>query len=312
MKKKAVLGIGMAAIVFLSSIFNGVVNAAEDEKPLNEDANIVQEMEEAVGGLEEIEIIETNEQEVPPNEVMDIVDGAEEQDVERQEVKANNQKYIVENYEVDGKKYVVTYSQDKTSMSVICLEGNTITTKNYTFDPVLQKYTEETVVLRTDDENGLIEQNDEVMAQKIKYNSKVVCKLHNKSPYYYQTGKEGKKTYLKIGCKANYRIRTDNLTTSKDKKCSAYQSAIKKCNSNRSKALASLVGTEITFVTLLALVVANISFPPSVIVTTVVSVVGGGTGVIKAVYATIDAEKNYQDVKDYYAVIKTYGKNCNS
>lgn len=308
MKKKIVLGLGMAGIIFLSNIFNGVAYAAEEEKALNEDGSIIQKMEETVSGEEGIQIIETDEQEITRDEAIDIADTSEIQDTERQVIKADNQKYTIENYEVDGKKYVVTYSQDKLYMSMICLDGDIITTKNYTFDSILQKYIEETVVLQIDDENGLSEQNDEVMVQKINYNSKVTCKLHKNSPYYYQTGKEGKKTYLKIGCKANYRIRTDNLASKKEKKCAAYQSAIKKCNSYRAKTIGSLAGTGVSLSVLMALVVANIGFPPSVIATTVVSIIGGGPGIVSAVYAAVNAEEKFQDVKDYYAVITTYGK----
>lgn len=50
------------------------------------------------------------------------------------------------------------------------------------------------------------------------------------------------------------------------------------------------------------------TFPPSVIITIVVSAVGGGGSVIACVKSCIDSYDYYCDVKDYYVVIRTYGK----
>lgn len=72
--------------------------------------------------------------------------------------------------------------------------------------------------------------------------------------------------------------------------------------------IGSLAGTGVSLSVLMALVVANIGFPPSVIATTVVSIIGGGPGIVNAVYAAVNAEEKFQDVNDYYAVITAHGK----
>jgi hypothetical protein len=148
-----------------------------------------------------------------------------------------------------------------------------------------------------------------VEAQKINYNSKTKTLYKwNKNPYYYQSGSSKEKTYLKIGCKANYRIRTDNLSDKKAKKCNAYKSAIKKSNSYYQKGTAYLAGSGISLGVVACLVTANAVFPPSVIVSIVVATLGGGSALYKGASALANSQEKYYDAKDYYAIIKTYGK----
>ena len=116
-----------------------------------------------------------------------------------------------------------------------------------------------------------------------------------------------KKTYLKIGCKATYRIRTDNLADNKEKKCDSYVNAIKKCNSSYYKALAYSGGSGALFGIIIGLVAANVAFPPSVIVTIVIAAVGGSGGVTECVLSLISCHDYYKDAADIYITIRTYG-----
>lgn len=238
---------------------------------------------------------------------METIDTEEKQDVEKQIVNEENEDYIIETYEEDGKQFVATYSRDLSTMSLVCCDGDIITNRVFLYDSTLQKYIEQTVVLETDETAPLTDENN-IEAQKIKYNSKTKCIWNQKNSYYYQSGSNKEKTYLKIGCKANYRIRTDNLSDKKEKKCNAYQSAIKKSNSYYRKGYAYLMGTGIPVGMVIGLVAANVAFPPSVIVSIVVATVGGGATVYKSVTAFANSKEKYCDAKDYYAVIKTYGK----
>lgn len=168
-------------------------------------------------------------------------------------------------------------------------------------------------------QNGIVKSNDSIdlsqyqnekigrniETRAISYNSKITEKVSKK--YWYQYGSENQKTYLQIGCDAKYRIRTDNLSSAKEKKCTAYSNAIKNCNSKYFKAEAAAAGSGVLFGTVLALVTANIAFPPSVIISIVVAAVGGGGSVAVCVNNMIDSFQYYNDAKDLYITIRTYG-----
>lgn len=152
---------------------------------------------------------------------------------------------------------------------------------------------------------------DSVLLQSISYGSKNTEQLYYKYSYWY--GSESTKTYLKIKCSATYQIRTDNLSTTKKDNCNAYTSAIKKINSSIAtvRAYAALAGIGTTL--LLGVVAVCIIFPPATIVAAVIAAVGGatagGVGVLvkSAVDAALVAFDKYNDVKDLYITIRSYG-----
>ena len=112
---------------------------------------------------------------------------------------------------------------------------------------------------------------------------------------------------MKIGCKATYRIRTDNLSDAKEKKCDAYISAVKVSRTYEKKALAYASAAGVSGTVIIALVLANATFPPATIVTIVFSILGGGATIHNAINYTIDSFEKWQDAKDYYNTIKSYG-----
>lgn len=282
--------------------------ASIDADPVTQNKASVEEIEAIIDTLEDVDVINTEEQIVSEECAMETIDTEEKQDVEKQIVNEENEDYIIETYEEDGKQFVATYSQDLSTMSLVCCDGDIITNRVFLYDSTLQKYLEQTVVLETDETMTLTDENN-VEAQKINYNSKTKTLYNwNKNPYYYQSGSSKEKTYLKIGCKANYRIRTDNLSDKKAKKCNAYKSAIKKSNSYYQKGTAYLAGSSVTLGVVLGLVVANVAFPPSVIATMAVGALGGGSAVYKGASALANSQEKFCDAKDYYAIIKTYGK----
>ena len=107
----------------------------------------------------------------------------------------------------------------------------------------------------------------------------------------------------------HYRLRTDNLSDSKQDKVLAYKSSIRKSNSCNSKGGAALVGTGVSATAVLALVAANIACPATVIVDICIAIFGGSlaASIAAAVYYFIDAFDYVDDAHDYYEVIKYYG-----
>ena len=203
-------------------------------------------------------------------------------------------------------KVVATDSKDYVEISLDKhYENMEVTQYTYESESIFGKKYEEDEK-EYDLSNHDYENNPFFETQKISYNSKTTEKWDDK--YWYRYGSKKKKSYLEIGCKAKYLIRTDNLSDKKEAKCTKYTDSIKKCNSNYNKAMACAGGSGIMFGGIVALVAANVTFPPSVIITIVVSAVGGGGSVIACVKSCIDSYDYYCDVKDYYVVIRTYGK----
>lgn len=305
--KNIVLALGLTMVMFFSSIFSQTVYANEVKKEISgakRDIVSIEGIEDTVSDSEDVNLLELNEKKVTKQIATKAIDIEDKKNTKEQIINEKGQEYIIKKYEKDEKKYVTAYSQDQSLISVICVDGEIVTSKVYSYDPECQEYIEQTMVLDIDQQK--LSENT-VSAQKIKYNSKTSCKWPGKPSYYYQTGTSGKKIYLKIGCKANYRIRIDNLSSSKSKKCTSYKTAVKKSKSNYSKGIAYLAGTDISLGVVLGLIVANATFPPSVIVSIVVGTIGGGATVYKAVNCLVTAYEKYQDAKDYYAIIKTYG-----
>lgn len=83
-----------------------------------------------------------------------------------------------------------------------------------------------------------------------------------------------------------------------------YREAVRSCKSNYDKGDAALVGTGVATG---VMVICNIAFPPSVIVTIVLAAVGGGGAVVTAVNYLIDAHSDYTLAVDDYAMIKGLG-----
>lgn len=150
---------------------------------------------------------------------------------------------------------------------------------------------------------------DALILQAISYNSTTKTNSAWGTQYDYAYGSEGTKTYLKIHCNYTYQIRTDNLSTDKNAKCDAYTTAIKKCNSSIAKYYAGVSGAGIATGVLVGLIIVNIVFPPSVIVSIIVAAVGGTAGYVTAIYYAIDSYEYYRDAKDLYVTIRSYGTN---
>lgn len=188
---------------------------------------------------------------------------------------------------------------------LIDLKNNKIDKIDYRHNGVKQYSTKQTYNLNDIEKSQSINQFNK--KSKIKYNSITKTKWTFLQEYWYAYGSQGKKTYLKIGCKAKYEIRTDNLPSKKESNCTKYTNSIKKCNSSYNKAKATVFSSKL-FVAISALVVANIAFPPSVIVTIVCAVLGAAGFVATTIYHLIDSYDYYSDAKDIYTIIRTYGK----
>ncbi|MBD5089076.1 MAG: hypothetical protein HDT30_09765 [Clostridiales bacterium] len=259
------------------------------EEECGDEINIMEHASETISEAEAIEEIDVNQ---------------ESEDVET--IVENGEKYFVETYCENGVEYVKAYSEDMKNVSVIAIDGDMINAELYSKENS-KVYEKNTVEIMVDEE--IADNKNTVQAQSISYSQAVKIQIRGK--YYYQSGieKTGKKTktYLKIGCNYNYRIRTDNLSDAKDKKVEAYKTSIKKSNSYNTKGYGYLVGTGISATVILALIIANATFPPSVIISIVVAAVGGGATVYKAIECYVDSYEYYLDAKDYYDTIKAYG-----
>lgn len=208
----------------------------------------------------------------------------------------------------DSTRFVVSNDSNKDYSEVVINKTDLlIEATNYTYEGTtflgIDLYDEEEEEI----DYGELENNSVYEAQGIAYNNSVKEKYKNDYWYAYGHGELTDKKYLKIGCVATYRIRTDNLTAVKKINCDKYTTSIKNCNScvkqgNDYAATAGLSGGLI-----LGLVIANATFPPTVIVTVVVAAVGGGAAAKKSTDAFIEAKDYYEDLKAVYKVIRDYG-----
>lgn len=214
--------------------------------------------------------------------------------------------YYISSCEQDGENIVEvrTSNNDDYYTYKVDVQNQTIEYQTHNFQSE-GNYETITEIIDTSVYAENIEDNStQVSPLAIGYGSKVECKMGD---YWYQSGSEGTKTYLKIGCKATYLIRTDNLSDAKYDKCESYKSNIRKCNSSYNKALAAVGGSSAILGTIIGIVLANIAFPPSVIITAVVAVFGSGAGYVAAANYAIDAQE-YKDIAaDIYITIRTYG-----
>lgn len=112
--------------------------------------------------------------------------------------------------------------------------------------------------------------------------------------------------YMQIGCIASYRIPVYQLSSTKQAKCESYQEDIKDSIEYRNLSVASLAGTGIGFDALVTIIAALgvATLGVGAIVTIVIALVGvGGNGIVNAV----KCYKEYLNIEDTYAIIKTYG-----
>lgn len=268
-----------------------------------------EEVEAYIESAEGITCTEMEEESVTIEDAVDEVfhsEDIEEAELEESKItEYEDTKYITEIYEEGNTTYVKTYSEDRMQMSIVSYDGVIINSDNYSYNAETGEYEKQHMELIC--EESQTESENNVWAQAVSYNSKTKSAKWKDTVYWYQTGNNGKKTYLKIGCKATYNIRTDNLSSAKDKKCDAYMSAVKSSKSYEKKALAYASAAGISGTTIIALVLANATFPPSTIITIVFGILGGGATIHNAINCTVDSFEKWQDAKDTYNVIKSYG-----
>lgn len=208
----------------------------------------------------------------------------------------------------DGYDFIVTTDDSKDKVEVNFHDDSLIIKEfDYEGKSLLGKeqYDISKDVIDISDHIGNVENTEDASAQaKINYGGKTTVTWDK---HWYCYGSEPGKSYMKIGHTATYRIRTDTLSSKKEKKCDNFANAIKKSNSHYNKALAYAGGSGVLLGIAAGLVAANIAFPPSVIVTIVLSAVGGGGSVVCMTNSLIDSYDYYKDCKDLYAVIKGYG-----
>lgn len=219
--------------------------------------------------------------------------------------KAPDTSYIIEVYDNGSKKVIQTYSDDGSHMSIMELDKDTIDINTYTYKNKNGKFINRDIKFTYTDS----ETRGAFISQAIKYGKKKTSATWKKKKFWYSNGSNGKKTYLKIGQKASYRIRTDNLSNKKDKKCESYKSAVKKSSSYWLKGSAEIAGTNFSIGVIVGLIVANTAFPPSVIVDVVLAAIGGGSIslAVSGVKNLVNSYEKWEDAEDNYVIIRNYG-----
>lgn len=299
--KKQILSLLIIASLLVNPLVNqSITGNAKENANQNVDFQETLEFLEKECG-DEINITEHSSETISKKEVIEEID-VNKKDTKIETINENGKQYFVETYYENGVEYIKAYSEDMKNLSVIAIDGDMINADLYCKENS-KVYEKNTVEIMVNEE--IADNKNTVQAQSISYSQPVRIQIRGK--YYYQSGIEKTKTYLKIGCNYNYRIRTDNLSDAKDKKVEAYKTSIKKSNSYNTKGYGYLVGTGISATVILALIIANATFPPSVIVSIVVAAVGGGATVYKAIECYVDSYEYYLDAKDYYDTIKAYG-----
>lgn len=126
--------------------------------------------------------------------------------------------------------------------------------------------------------------------------------------YWYQMGNDGCIVHYKIGCDLTYQIRVDDNSYNKNA-LEEYASWIRSCNSNMARGDAACIGSGISAGAVLGLVIANIAFPPTVLIDVIVGIFGtAAIGAIgTAVYSYLAAHDDYQEIQDSYIIAKACG-----
>ena len=225
------------------------------------------------------------------------------------EVVDNNITYSIDLLEYEETTRITVKNDSNKDFSEIVINKTdmVIESTDYTY--------EGTTILGTDlyDEDeeefdySVDEDEAEYNPQGVIYDSAVKEKYKGDYWYAYGKGEKTTKKFLKIGCVAKYRIRTDNLTAVKKIQCDKYTTAIKNCNSSVKSGNGYAASAGLSSSLILGLVIANATFPPTVIVTIVVAAVGGGAAVKNATNAYIDAKGYFNELKSIYETIRDYG-----
>lgn len=218
-------------------------------------------------------------------------------------IESNGVKYQV-TYSISGNNYDIT-TENLSTKATANVDLN-IKTKKGTITNTTYASNGKAVIVRTDyDGNSIVEK----ASSDISYDRKVEIDMDRH--YYYRNGTKGKKIYLKIGRKSDsYKIRTDNLSSGKKKNCKSYQNYIVNGQSDMNKGFLNCAAAGVSSALIIALVLANIAFPPSVIVDIVLAVIGGGgfvATITKAINNFISAYNKQQKAANVYNTIKTYG-----
>lgn len=137
------------------------------------------------------------------------------------------------------------------------------------------------------------------------YGSKVKEKSEGK--YWYQNGTKtvsGKtKAFVKIGCIATYEINYTDASSKAQTAFDNYTSYLRKANTNYGKFQTACYALDMSAAAVGALILANIAFPPSIIIT----IIGGGAA-LGMVNFYLDYHENFESMKEWYTKAKVYGK----
>lgn len=130
-----------------------------------------------------------------------------------------------------------------------------------------------------------------------------------KGKYWYQLG-YAKNDYMKIGCKAIYRLNLSKLSSTKVSRCKDYRSQINSCKShyNTMKRYATAAGLSVQAV--VALILLNIAYPASTIITILLGAFSSLTASSASAIVSnfFKSRRNYLNAKETYEVIKVWGK----
>lgn len=222
---------------------------------------------------------------------------------------------VLSSENVNGTVLTIIKKKDGT---VTVINENTKEMTSYVYDSMSETLTIEaylkgesgsfqmqTAVIVADAQNDF--GNSQIIPYSITYGSKVKETYKNK--YWYQMGSEGSKDYLKIGCVATYRLRTDNMSTARYDSCKDYKSSVKSCRDNMTRYNSAVKEFGWAADAVAAVIVANILFPITTIATILIGIFGSATAsaVSKMVGYYVEAKSSYEDAVDLYATIKVWG-----
>ncbi len=204
-------------------------------------------------------------------------------------------------FDVECGRKIVIEKKDKKYEIIINNQAEEVTTTEYSYVGKsffgTKKYEEKKSNVISTKEKNIGE-----LISQISWNSKTRCKWCNNYYYCWGTSKYGN-TYLKIGCKANYKIKYYSLASWKKDMCkNDYVGNIKKSNTAYNKALAFGTAADITAS---GAVIAAIGGPVKFVVTAICSAVGAGATFANYV---IEAHDYSGDAAEAYELIKKMGK----
>ena len=125
----------------------------------------------------------------------------------------------------------------------------------------------------------------------------------NKDKIWYQLGTSGKTTYLKIGCKATYKINYSSLNSTPAGKCDKFREEVQDCISYYKKAQTCL-GAGATSAAASIIAAGILTLGPGALVAACVEAIGGSATYFYYVY---DAVKYHDLAADDYVIIRSYG-----